>query len=532
MKKYIYNILLLIAVLYSCNDDTAKQPTPSPEPPGISVAGSFSSQTLMHFDSARIRLFFAQYPQLDTFQPIVSQFYQNRDYAYAWFDSSRLTEQAFNLFNRVINLDQEGLPDSIPYKQVLTSMIEQEPDTATAPDLDIMLTAQYFLFGKKVYEGLPEAQTQAIDWHLPRKKIALDTLLDSLLKAPQSSLLSNEPQYRQYDLLKKFLARYREIAPKADSILIEPDKKVYRKGDSAAVLASIREKLFLLGDLSGNDSSMIFDTGLEQGVIKFQERHGLEPDGVIGSSFLSAIKVPVRKRIEQIMVNMERCRWVPAKIEGEYLLVNIPDFRLYAFDHDALLWDMKVVVGQSLRKTVVFNGNITYIVFSPYWNIPPGILKREILPAMKKDSNYLKKHDMEIAGTRDGLPIIRQRPGVTNPLGLVKFMFPNNYNIYMHDSPAKSLFDRNVRTFSHGCIRVADAEKMAAFLLKDQPEWTTVEIMEAMHTGKEKYVTLNNPMPVYIAYFTAWVDRNGEIQFRDDIYKRDKDIAEMLFAKR
>ena len=184
---------------------------------------------------------------------------------------------------------------------------------------------------------------------------------------------------------------------------------------------------------------------------------------------------------------------------------------------------MNVVVGKDLHQTVVFNGDIKYVVFSPYWNIPPSILKKEILPAIKKNPNYLSKNNMEWNGNG-----VRQKPGPSNALGLVKFLFPNSFNIYLHDSPAKNLFGAQTRAFSHGCIRLAEPKKLAVYLLKDDPQWTEKKIDAAMHAGKEKYVTLKNPVPVFIGYLTAWVDQQGRLNLRKDIYKRDQALAEML----
>jgi murein L,D-transpeptidase YcbB/YkuD len=185
---------------------------------------------------------------------------------------------------------------------------------------------------------------------------------------------------------------------------------------------------------------------------------------------------------------------------------------------------MKVVVGKDVHQTVVFNGEIKYVVFSPYWNVTPSIMKKEILPALKKNPDYLKKNNMEWNGNS-----IRQKPGPSNSLGLVKFLFPNSYNIYLHDTPAKDLFNQHMRAFSHGCIRLADPKKLAMYLLKDDPSWTEQKIDQAMHAGKEKYVTLKDPVPVFIGYLTAWVDSYGKLNLRKDIYKRDKALGEMLF---
>jgi murein L,D-transpeptidase YcbB/YkuD len=223
---------------------------------------------------------------------------------------------------------------------------------------------------------------------------------------------------------------------------------------------------------------------------------------------------------------MERNRWLPTDVRGRYLAVNIPEFVLHAYYDDSLLWNMNVVVGKDVNKTVIFAGTISQVVFSPYWNVPPSILKKEILPGIQKNPNYLEKNHMEWNG-----PDVRQKPGPWNSLGQVKFLFPNSHSIYLHDTPSKSLFQESKRAFSHGCIRVANPKFLATYMLRDDSTWTTDRIAKAMASGKEQFVSVKNPMPVYITYFTAWVDRQGDLNFREDIYKRDAQLSGLLMKR-
>ena len=195
-------------------------------------------------------------------------------------------------------------------------------------------------------------------------------------------------------------------------------------------------------------------------------------------------------------------------------------------------FETDIVVGKEGTNTVIFTDSLQYVVFSPYWNVPTSIVKNEIVPAINRNPNYIDRNNMEITGYNNDLPVVRQKPGGSNALGLVKFIFPNNYNIYFHDTPSKYLFEREKRAFSHGCIRVRDAEKMANYLLQYQPEWTPEKINAAMHAGEEKWVGLKTPLPVFITYFTAWVDENNLLHFRDDIYGHDKKMAEHLFPNK
>jgi murein L,D-transpeptidase YcbB/YkuD len=239
------------------------------------------------------------------------------------------------------------------------------------------------------------------------------------------------------------------------------------------------------------------------------------------------MKKPVTDRIRQIMINMERIRWIPAAPTTDYLLVNIPEFRLHVYEKGKYRWAMNIVTGTAAHNTVIFTGTLKHIVFSPYWNIPPGILKNETLPAIRRNKNYLASHNMEWHGNT-----VRQKPGPNNALGLVKFLFPNVYNIYLHDTPSKSLFSEDKRAFSHGCIRLSQPTKLALFLLRNNSEWDSVKVVKAMNSGKEKYVTVNETVPVYIGYFTAWVDQEGKLNFRDDIYGHDRKMAAHLFSNK
>jgi murein L,D-transpeptidase YcbB/YkuD len=494
----------------------------------ISIPGGFSSQTTLHFDSTALTEFINRHPAFEIFTDDINQFYAKRNFAYAWYDEKGLIEQAGNLYNRLVNISDEGLPDKVPYRDsfaiVMDSLqviADKKPDIET----ELMLTAQYFAYAKIVWQGLSEKDSKALEWNLPRKKVDLVHLIDSLLN-DKAAFTTNEPVYRQYGLLKSFLKKYRDAEANGGWKEIAADKKKYVQGDSSAVIKLIRERLFQLGDISTNDGSAVYDSSLVKGIKSFQQRLGLKQDGIIGVNFFKEINYPISKRIEQIIVNMERCRWLPEIPEKEYLVVNIPEFALHAYSSDSLLWTMNVVVGKAIHETVVFSGELKYVVFSPYWNVPPSILKNEILPAIRRNPNYLKRQNMEWNGNS-----VRQKPGPNNALGLVKFLFPNSYNIYLHDSPAKSLFNEDKRAFSHGCIRVSKPKELAQWLLRNYPEWTDEKITKAMNAGKEQYFTLKETVPVFIAYFTAWVDRQGKLNFRGDVYKRDSRLAEMIMDK-
>lgn len=338
---------------------------------------------------------------------------------------------------------------------------------------------------------------------------------------------AQESDERQYRKLQKAAEHYEKIKEREpwEQIML-PGKKSLRLNDTSLAIPQIKKRLDLLGDLRRSDDSEIYNLKTEEAVRQFQLRHGLEDDGIIGPAFMKALNTPLEKRIEQLTVNIERIMADTTNMTGTRIIANIPAYRLYVFENRKNVLSMDIVVGKVSNPTVIFSDTLEHVVFSPYWNVPASIVRNEILPAMNKNSSYLAKNNMEIIGRSGGLPVIRQKPGPHNSLGKVKFIFPNEHNIYFHDTPAKSLFARKNRALSHGCIRLSQPFELARYLLKDQPGWTDSAIRDAMDAGKERWVRLNQPIPVSIIYYTAWVDKSGIINFRDDIYMHDKDLRD------
>jgi murein L,D-transpeptidase YcbB/YkuD len=288
------------------------------------------------------------------------------------------------------------------------------------------------------------------------------------------------------------------------------------------------------GEVAAEDKRAVYDAALQEAVKRFQRRHGLRDDGVVGASVIAALNVPIDARIRQIELNMERWRWLPRDLGDPHVLVNIPQMRLDVREHGNTRLSMRVVVGKEDTPTPIFNHRMTYLVFAPYWNVPDEIAQKETLPAILKDPGFLDRSNMEVvdAGGRivdpasidleePGKYRFRQRPGTSNSLGLVKFMFPNQFNVYLHDTPADSLFARASRSLSHGCVRLEEPGKLAQYVLRDQPEWTIDRITEAMHGADEQTVKLTVPVPVYLGYWTARVADDGAVEFWNDVYGID-----------
>lgn len=330
----------------------------------------------------------------------------------------------------------------------------------------------------------------------------------------------------QYQLLEEAVQNYSKLKTKDPWVTIAFDERSFLKtSDRSPVIKEIRNRLELLGDFRGLGNSEVYNQRLENAVKRFQSRHGLEENGVINKTLIKALNVPLDARIQQLKANMERISKEVIQREGKWIVANIPEYKLHIFEDGDEVLSMDIVVGKTTNKTVIFSDEMEQIVFSPYWNIPESIVKNEILPAISKNPRYLKNNQMEIVGTENGFPKIRQKPGPKNSLGKVKFLFPNKYNIYFHDTPAKSLFEKKTRAFSHGCIRLSQPFELAKYLLKDDPQWTDEAIQNAMNSGTEKWVSLSEKIPVSISYYTAWVDSSGDVHFRDDIYGHDKNIV-------
>lgn len=483
-------------------------------------------------DSSRVSAFLLTHPEYQNFTRQFNDFYKDRNYAYAWFDSTGLAEQALN-FNNLQQNYIASFSDSSIYNPLLGSLLQsiqlnaakkQIADTQIL-ETELLLTGQFFQYAAKVYKG-SDIDAAELGWFIPRKKIDLHALLDSTILYKSAEAYA--PQNNQYKRLQQYVQTYSQLSKKHGFDSIPTLKKSLKKGDSSEVIISVKKHLQLLGDLIGNDGSPFFDTALVLATKQYQHRMGLTEDGIIGNKMIAELNVPMKQRLRQILINLERLRWMPPEKDTNYILVNIPEFMMHVYDSGRLQFNINVIVGTSANSTVIFNDRLQYIVFSPYWNIPESIVRGEILPGIKKNPDYLLKHNMEIV--KEGIvPVIRQNPGPDNSLGLVKFLFPNNYNIYFHDTPNRNLFAQSNRSFSHGCIRVGEPRKLAQYLLRHNSSWTTEKIDSAMHLKKEKWVSLKKAIPVFIVYFTAWVDQEGQLNFRKDIYKHDEKMAMKLF---
>ena len=507
-------------------------------------------------DSASIAEVLEAYPDFNYHAAEIFAFYGNRNNKSAWFNEYGIIEQGGFFMNQLAHFEDEGLNDTVLYYQDLKTIFNQinnpeysySGNNSLTKKMEIMLTAEFFVYAQKVWFGINEKTTKQLDWYITRKTVPSVAILDSILSGGVNAFTSFEPLYPQYRLLKKELKKYRNISNLSwDTLYLPADKKSIKPGENYPVIAAIKERLLKLGDAVYNDSTNYMDSATVHAVKQFQLRHGLVADGVAGDKFFREINVSPSDRVRQLEINMERMRWLPNAPSGDYIMVNIPEYTMYIYEAGSLAWEMKVVVGKSSTSTTIFNDELEYIVFSPYWVPPPSILNNEILPALKKDPNYLNKENMEAVDPNtkkvvdvshinwsnySKIPyIVRQKPGNSNSLGWVKFIFPNEHNIYFHDTPSRYLFDKETRGFSHGCIRVAEPKRFATYLLRNDTTFTDKKIDSLYYLGRETYVKLQATLPVYIVYFTARVDTDGLLHFSQDIYNHDAKLEKTLFAE-
>lgn len=529
--RYFMMAALAIFSVAGCNNSSDPKHLPVKTDTTITETTAYSSLDL---DSSLLEDYILKNKLNSVTAEEMRNFYKSRNYHFAWFSTDGLTEQArafYNLHNTYVKADM----DTAAYDRQLDSTIDRllnddsfilKPAQVTQTELH--LTQHFFKFTKDVYEGTIDPLE--LQWHIPKKKVDAVSLLDSLISKNGTKLEGWEPVNRFYPLLRNKLIQYYEIEKKGGWDSVKLRNVAYRPGDSSEVIRAVKKRLTITGDYIGEDTSVLFTYELELGLQHAQARLGLNADGVLGNQTVKELNISVKDRIEQMLINLERMKWMPGSTGGVRLVANIPEFRLHVFDDDQQEFSMKVVVGKAGHNTVIFTDSLEYVVFNPYWNVPASIVRNEILPAMRRSGNYLSRNNMEQTGTSGGLPIIRQKPGPSNSLGRVKFIFPNNYNIYFHDTPAKSLFNLQDRAFSHGCVRLEEPEKLADYLLRDNPDWPATRIHEMMmNGGKNTWVKLKHKVPVFLVYFTAWVGKDGNLNFRDDIYGHDAKMKKMMF---
>lgn len=489
----------------------------------------------------------------------VGDLYRARDFRPLWQTTSGLRPSAQLLVDRLRNAADHGLCGEdyqlVPLEELLKNRAMQLRKEKTQPPLDaavldLLLTQAFFSYATHLVEGQVDPALAHIDWRARRRKIDLVKLLPSAVEGESLGTLLGEliPPHPEYRALMGALARQRVIAARGGWPTI-PEGETLRPGDIDPRLPAVRARLLATGELPQPVSfeRNAFGMMTLMAVRRFQERHGLEPDGVIGPRTLKELNFTAEDRVRQIELNLERWRWMPRDLGKRHIRVNIADFSLKVVEDGQTVLEMPVIVGTPYRRTPVFSSQMSYLEFAPTWTVPSTILREDKLPAIKKNPAFLTKNHFRVI-RRSGQEIdstelaginwrtieperfpgnLRMDPGPWNPLGRVKFMFPNPYNVYLHDTNERWLFDRALRTFSSGCIRIGQPVELARYLLRDQPQWDEAKLQEALERKSPMQVMID-PIPTHIQYWTTWVDASGETQFRSDLYLRDLDLEVAL----
>lgn len=469
----------------------------------------------------------------------VIAFYQaNLNNTFWMTDSNRENITAF--FN---NLEQEGLfPEDFDLKKIAHSEENFENlSDSKLTDYDILLTENLSRYIQKVSKGSLNPNKLYKNWELKENKINFKTLLLNFQKKDSFGYAVNtvSPSHIVYKRLKMALEIVNAL-PKDKFKNIEIKNKI-ELNDSNPAMVEIKKKLIYWKDLNPLDTiTAIYDEATELAVKKFQMRHGLGVDGIIGVSTIAALNFSKDQRKKQIITNMERWRWFPREFEYEYLIINIPDYSMHVVKNSDTIRTHRVIIGRAARKTPVLSSKLTHIIFNPTWTVPPTILRNDVIPAAARNRNYFSNKNITIydannrvvsAGNWD---INRARsyryvqsPGVTNSLGLVKFVFPNRFTVYLHDTNSRGFFEKDIRALSSGCIRVQNPFELTEYLLDDPEKWNLEKIDEAINTGKTSQAQINKDVYIHILYWTAWSE-NGTLQFRDDLYNLDMDLYKKL----
>jgi murein L,D-transpeptidase YcbB/YkuD len=500
-----------------------------------------------------------RWPNFSDYRNWLQKFYEPAGFAPAWVQGSQPVPQALALIDAFRLAGEKGLDpedyDASRWEKRIRALQGSSSGAAVA-HFDVALTVCTMRYVSDLRIGRINPQHFKFGLRVEQKKYDLAEFVRDRIQTMsnlQAVLAEVEPPFAGYRQTEQALAHYIELARADDGQKLPTVTKPIDPGQPYSGVPDLANRLRLVGDLPA-DAKLPTDTQtyggpLVQALKRFQRRHGLDADGRLGSTTIKQLNVPLQDRVLQLQLTLERWRWLPAEFSAPPIIVNIPDFRLRALDeNNQVVMDMRVVVGKAMRtQTPVFTRDMTYVVLRPYWNVPPSILRGEIVPAIQRDRSYIARKNYEVttqdgnvvteggisdevlAQLRAGKLAVRQKPGPSNALGLIKLIFPNEHNVYLHSTPSQSFFSRSRRDFSHGCIRVEKPAELAAWALRNNPDWTLERVQQGMMSGKDDVtVNLVRRVPVFIVYGTALAYENGEVHFSDDIYGHDAKLATAL----
>ncbi len=487
----------------------------------------------------------------------VSKVYESRDYTLIWSDGSNYNEHAYLLLKVIKNARKLGLNPADYDEDIIQYFLETKiDDSSILSKSDITFTHAYIRLAANIDQNkYSNSNDLSINYGLLGNTAFVneligvrdnqETISDHFI---ESRISKSRPKQDYYSRLLSALKKYRSLNKQIKPIILQ--QKSYALGDMSPEISITRKKLHELGDYQGMDlNNEQFDEVLAIAISDFQFRHGLKVDGILGRRTVSEINKSMQARVQQIEINLERAKHLTEINDERYILVNVPEFKLYVIENNEPIYQTRVIVGKKKNKTPVLSSVISEFVLNPYWNVPKSITKNEIIPKLQEDPDYLVKNNMKVISRLhnrnyffepkdidwmnvdiDNVPLrIRQDPGKINALGGIKFVFPNDYKVYLHDTPSRRLFARNNRALSHGCIRVENPFELAEILLEGSLTLTPEEMHRQANRKKTRVVKLERPIPVHITYMTAWVDHHGTTNFRPDIYKRDSHIASTLY---
>jgi murein L,D-transpeptidase YcbB/YkuD len=487
----------------------------------------------------------------------VDQFYVERTYAPIWVSVGGINERGRNLIEVIGGVGADGLdPNDYRYLEVVA--LQGAGSKSDLARMDVLLSESLVWLAQHLSAGrLEPTLVERINNLYPVGVDPVDVLRRAV-EAPDiaSFVGSFAPDQEEYRRLKASLATYKQMVEDGIVWSTVPDGDALKPEMQDARVPLLRKSLVAHGDLDRDvpdvADRMTYGLDLQDAVKRFQIRHGLIDDAVVGKNTLAALNISLSERIEQIIINLERRRWMADDRGDRYVFVNLADFQMKIVDRGRTVFVSPIVVGTEYNQTPVFSDEMEYLEINPYWNVPPSIARGELLPKIKENPGYLAEHQFELLSDWSGGAAvvdpngvdwsrmnagnfnlkIRQRPGEGNALGRVKFMFPNEYDVYLHDTPARGLFSRETRTFSHGCVRVGDPIGLADVVLSNESGWTHERLMAVITSGERTIVPLRHRLPVHIAYMTAWVNKDGTVNFRRDIYGRDATLSGALFGPR
>jgi L,D-transpeptidase YcbB len=470
-------------------------------------------------------------------------FYEARGHAAAWVGSKRLVDQGRAIHDLIGRAEEDGLPPQRYRHDVASAVLAAlEPERRSdrladslavrhLADLDLLLTEGIGRYARDLVGGMLDPAESGLDWRIAGEVADGGAVLRSLVEGrdPEAVVAHLRPSIPYYERMRTALAGYRAAAERGGWPLI-PEGETLREGERNAAVALLRQRLAAGTDTreadlagAGTHDATLFDAALAEAVEHFQRRHSIEPDGAVGGVTLKELNHSVEERIAEMRLNLDRWRWLPNELGERFVIVNIAGFELEVVEDGRAIESMSVVVGTRERETPVFADSIQHVVVNPYWNVPDGIYREDVVPAMERDPTYLARNNMEFVDGR-----VRQRPGPHNSLGRYKFLFPNEFDVYLHDTPQGELFSRVSRDFSSGCIRLERPEDFARLLLDIQTDAGSRQLDPLLTHWNESWIRLDRPLPVYLLYFTAWVEEDGTVRFHHDVYGRDEQLEQQV----